>query len=128
MSLSITTTATSTRAAKEQKVKIGRATNLHVHHAFVYISLPSMHDHDVKVPNRDFKTMFTRYRIAFAPPRNSCRIGLLFALKNVCSGAISVTERRCTAPISKAETHISDTHSYFIRWLFVAPQKPSGIV
>ena len=24
---------------------------LHVHHAFLYISLPSLHDYDVKMPN-----------------------------------------------------------------------------
>ena len=26
-------------------------TSLHVHHAFLYISLPLLHDYDVKVPN-----------------------------------------------------------------------------
>ena len=26
-------------------------TTLHVHHAFLYISLPSLHDYDVKMPN-----------------------------------------------------------------------------
>ena len=28
-----------------------QTTTLHVHHAFLYISLPSLHDYDVKVPN-----------------------------------------------------------------------------
>ena len=27
-----------------------KTTTLHVHHAFLYISLPSMHDYDVKMP------------------------------------------------------------------------------
>ena len=27
---------------------------LHVHHAFLYISLPSLHDYDVKMPNCKF--------------------------------------------------------------------------
>ena len=27
---------------------------LHVHHAFLYISLPSLHDYNVKVPNFTF--------------------------------------------------------------------------
>ena len=37
------------------------------------------------------------------------RIGLLLTLNNISdSGAISVTERGCTASISKAESHISD--------------------
>ena len=35
---------------------ITKTTILHVHHAFLYISLPSLHDYDVKVPN------FTLYR------------------------------------------------------------------
>ena len=31
-----------------------KTTTLHVHHAFLYISLPSMHDYDVKMPNCKF--------------------------------------------------------------------------
>ena len=29
---------------------ISKTTTLHVHHAFLYISLPSMHEYDVKMP------------------------------------------------------------------------------
>ena len=32
---------------KKQLVKISKTTTLHVHHAFLYISLPSLHDYDV---------------------------------------------------------------------------------
>ena len=32
---------------KRQLVKISKTTILHVHHAFLYISLPSLHDYDV---------------------------------------------------------------------------------
>ena len=46
-----TTTGTSARKAKQDSVKIGQTTTLHVHHAFLYISLPSLHDYDVKMPN-----------------------------------------------------------------------------
>ena len=35
---------------------ISKTTILHVHHAFLYISLPSLHGYDVKMPN------FTMYR------------------------------------------------------------------
>ena len=35
---------------------ISKTTILHVHHAFLYISLPSLHDYDVKMPN------YTMYR------------------------------------------------------------------
>ena len=31
-----------------------KATTLHVHHAFLYISLPSLRDYDVKMPNCKF--------------------------------------------------------------------------
>ena len=39
---------------KNQLVKISNTTTLHVHHAFLYISLPSLHDYDVKIPNFTF--------------------------------------------------------------------------
>ena len=32
---------------KKQLVKISKITTLHVHHVFLYISLPSLHDYDV---------------------------------------------------------------------------------
>ena len=32
-------------------VLLSETTTLHVHHAFLYISLPSLHDYDVKMPN-----------------------------------------------------------------------------
>ena len=34
-------------------------------------------------------------------------IWLLFTQENGCGGAISVTERRCAAPISKVDSHRS---------------------
>ena len=46
---------TSTRTAKKkQKLQIGKTATLHVHHAFLYISLPSLHDYDVEVPKFTF--------------------------------------------------------------------------
>ena len=33
---------------------ISRKTTLHVHHAFLYIALPFLHDHDVKMLNLVF--------------------------------------------------------------------------
>ena len=44
-----------------------KTTTLHVHHAFLYISLPSLHDYDVKMPNftfcgeREHKTTTLQY-------------------------------------------------------------------
>ena len=45
---------------------------------------------------------------AFAPARKKYWIGLLFTRTNTNSGAISLTERGCTASISKVESPISD--------------------
>ena len=42
--------------AKKTIGLISKKTNFRVHHAFLYISLPSLHDYDVKMPN------FTMYR------------------------------------------------------------------
>ena len=39
------------RTAKKQYVYIRKTTTLHVHHAFFYISLPSLHDYDMKISN-----------------------------------------------------------------------------
>ena len=33
---------------------VSKTTSLHVHHAFLYISLPLLHDYDVKVANFTF--------------------------------------------------------------------------
>ena len=37
-----------------ENVKITKTTILHVHHAFLYVSFPSLHDYDVKMPNFTF--------------------------------------------------------------------------
>ena len=39
---------------KEGMDLISKTTTLHVHHAFLYISLPSLHEYDVKMPNFTF--------------------------------------------------------------------------
>ena len=40
--------------SKKAKVYFGKTTILHVHHAFMYISLPSLHDYEMKMPNFTF--------------------------------------------------------------------------
>ena len=37
---------------------ISKATTLHVHHTFLYLSLTSLHDYDVKMPNFSFYGSF----------------------------------------------------------------------
>ena len=49
---------------------------------------------------------FTLYGIAFAPPRKSYWIGLLFTQINGDFGGIFVTERNCATPISKVKSWI----------------------
>ena len=50
------------------------------------------------------------------------RIGPLFAHKNSYGSAISVTQRSCTAAISKAESHISDSCTHYSGQLLVSPR------
>ena len=58
---------------------------------FVYIYWPSLHV---------LAYVHNVYRMAFALPRKSYRIGLLFTHKNCCGGETSVTGRSGAAPIS----------------------------
>ena len=47
---------------------ISKTTILHVHHAFLYISLPSLHDYDVKMPIFTFysdSTQATKFPLSF---------------------------------------------------------------
>ena len=48
---------------------ISKTTILHLHHAFLYISLPSLHDYDVKMPNftmyRGSTEATTKFRLSF---------------------------------------------------------------
>ena len=53
--------------------------------------------------------IFTLCRLALASARKPYWIEIVFTHKNGDFGAISITERSCTAPISKMEPHISDT-------------------
>ena len=46
-----------------------KTTSLHVHHAFLYISLPSLHVYDVKMPNCKF---YERRRISFSLSKLKC--------------------------------------------------------
>ena len=50
-----------------------KTTTLHVHHAFLYISLPSLHDYDVKMPNYKFmEDVPKRRRISFSLSKLEC--------------------------------------------------------
>ena len=42
------------RGRQRERHKISKTTTLHVHHTFLYISLPSLHDYDVKLHNFTF--------------------------------------------------------------------------
>ena len=44
---------------------ISKTTILHVHHTILYISLPSLHDYDVKVPNVTFHRESTQATTKF---------------------------------------------------------------
>ena len=52
---------------KKARGLLRKTTTLHVHHAFLYISLPSLHDYDVKMPNYKFiEEVNKRRRISFS--------------------------------------------------------------
>ena len=48
---------------------LSKTTSLHVHHAFLYISLPLLHDYDVKMPSFTFyggrKQATTKFSFSF---------------------------------------------------------------
>ena len=48
---------------------LSKTTSWHVHHAFLYISLPLLHDYDVKMPNFTFyggrKQATTKFSFSF---------------------------------------------------------------
>ena len=43
----------------------GRTTILHLHHTFLYIPLPSLHDYDGKMPNFPFMEDVNKRRLNF---------------------------------------------------------------
>ena len=47
-------TATATRTSRKAIGLLSKTTSLHVHRDFLYISLPLLHDHDVKMPSFTF--------------------------------------------------------------------------
>ena len=47
----IPTTAAVTRTSKKAIGLVNKTATVHVHHDFLYISLSSLHDYDVKMPN-----------------------------------------------------------------------------
>ena len=53
------------RHAKKAIVWIGKTTTLHVQHAFLYTSLPSLHDYDGKMPNLRFMEDVNKRRAKF---------------------------------------------------------------
>ena len=50
---------------KKAKGLITKTTTLHVHHAFLNISLPSLHDYDVTMPNFTFYRESTKAKTKF---------------------------------------------------------------
>ena len=62
--------ATSTRKAKAIGFnEFSKTTPLHVPHAFLYISLPSLHDYGMKMPNFTFcGDVNTRQRLSLSFP------------------------------------------------------------
>ena len=66
------------RQRERKQLQMSKTTTLHVHHAFMYISLPSLHDCDVKIPNFVFCFCFRffpelRYSLLEINSRRICQ-------------------------------------------------------
>ena len=82
-------------------VKISKPTTQHVHHAFLYISLPSLHDYDLNcLVSRFIDNVNIRRRISLT----------LFKLGYLLGGPVinSVFGRRCrkTVPLGREDTRV----------------------
>ena len=54
---------------------ITKTSIFHVHHAFLYISLPSLHDYDVKMPNSTLYRESTQATTKFLPSSSELGYG-----------------------------------------------------
>ena len=86
------------RQRERQKKPIGlisKTTTLHVHHAFLYISLLFLYDYDVKMPNFAFyrgrKQATTKLFLSLAmDPWNSVSGGFAYIWQSKCVGIIAI--------------------------------------
>ena len=68
-----TTTATATRTSKRTIGLLSKTTTLYVHHTFLYISLPSLHDYDVKcLISRFMEDVNKRWLIFLSLSKRKC--------------------------------------------------------
>ena len=94
--------ATATRTSKRAIGLINKTTTLHVHHAFFYISLPFLHDYDVKMPNfacyGGRKQATTTATFLFlnldTVPRNSISGGFTYIWQSKWVGIIAIKTER----------------------------------
>ena len=75
-----------TRTANKTIDLLRKTTTLHVQHTFLYISLPSLHDYDVKMPNFLFFSFFP-----FSTPEKFANI---WRIKRVGIGAMKFETTR----------------------------------
>ena len=67
------------REGKKQQIYISKTTTLHEHHSFLHISLPLLHDCDMKRPNflRPLRSWWTQHTLGYGPfgfnPREFCQ-------------------------------------------------------
>ena len=100
---------------KKQLVKISKTTTLHVHHAFLYISLPSLHDYDVNyLISRFIYNVNKRRRIALI----LCKPGYFIFLKNPTLGEFAYIKHSDRVGIIALKFHRSK--SQFLSDVFAA--------
>ena len=115
-----------------------RTTTLHVHHAFLFISLPSLHDHDVKMSNftfyRERKQATTNFSFSFLTweinPRE-IRVHFTFSanwsnrekfektrihFKSDVSAAVAVVDAKTPHFLRKQPTFRDATTGFHAKW------------
>ena len=109
-SLDVTSTVTVTRISKKQKVYVSKTT-YHTHHAFLYISLPSLHDYDVNI--RREQTTWT-YDDEFL----FLSLNLIFFVKNSTTGKFAYSWKSEWVGIITLK--FQRTRSHFLSDVFAA--------
>ena len=96
---------------------IGQTTTLHVYHAFLYLSLPSLHDYNVKIISRFVEDVNARERLSFSFPELSSKERLKFPYDNR-AGEWSLSQLKIYIYISRPRPlHFLEATSLFL--LFV---------
>ena len=95
---------------------IGQTTTLHVYHAFLYLSLPSLHVYNVKIISRFVEDVNARERLSLSFPELSSKERLKFPYDNR-AGEWSLSQLKIYIYFSSPPASLFGSHLFFL--LFV---------